>query len=228
MSQQVSIALEGIDGAGKSTVLEAVFTLLGQRGFDVAAFKYTGRRSDLCGRIIKRLYRSQELEFPLSVISKNRPLQELLFAHQARRNLVDFQRRNCSEVLLYDRSAITGFAYNGQIFGRNRVSELFVSIAESGLVPDYVLYLDVNPLIALDRIQARREGNTHDERLDVLTQTVANYQALVTGNWKPHAIRHIKWFQINGELPPDQVAKQATEIVLTIMHSEASDDSDKA
>lgn len=224
MKQQASIAIEGIDGAGKSTVLNSLLLLLNQRGFDVAAYKYTGRRTDWCGRLIGRLYRSQDLRFPLTTLSRNRALQEVLFAYQARLNLADVQRQNTNRLLLFDRSAITGFAYNGDLFGKNWISEAFVTTVEYSLITKYAIYLDVAPQVALSRIMTRPGGMTHDERIDVLTRVVANYRALFNRSWSPYVLRKTTWFLVDGEQALSQVTQQVMDIVLKILGYRSSDE----
>jgi dTMP kinase len=144
------VVVEGIDGAGKSSVLRAVRAAAEPLGIEVVSSREPtdgpwGRRlreSAAQGRL------SLEEELDLFVRDRRQHVQELLLPVLDRGGLV-----------LLDRYYLSNAAYQG---ARGADPDAVLALNESfAPVPDLVLLLDCDPLVALERI--KRRGGVADE-----------------------------------------------------------------
>lgn len=166
----VFISIEGIDGAGKSTHLEAIETRLRACGAQVARTREPG------GTPLAEQLRELLLNAPMD------PVSEALLMFTARRDNVlrvirpALQR---GEVVLADRFADSSFAYQGG--GRGvplAVLEQLEAWACEGLTPDLTLWFDIDPAVAAQRrAQARAADRFESEDLAFFERARAAYLA---------------------------------------------------
>lgn len=144
----VFVSVEGIDGAGKSTHLEAVAEWLRRRGRHVVSTREPGG-SALAERL-RELLLNEAMD----------PLTEALLVFAARRDHL----RRCIEpalargdVVLCDRFTDATFAYQGAgrgfDLGRLAILEDWV---QQGRQPDLTLWFDLDPALAAERRGAAR------------------------------------------------------------------------
>ncbi len=151
------VVVEGVDGAGKSTVLRDLSEHCRSRGLAVTVSREPtdgphGRRlraSATEGRL------ALEAELDLFVRDRRDHVHSLIQP-----------ALNRGEVVLLDRYYLSTAAYQG---ARGADPEAVLALNESfAPVPDLVLLLDLDPLISLERIQARGGGTDAFERLEAL------------------------------------------------------------
>jgi dTMP kinase len=144
------VALEGGEGAGKSTQLRLLETWLVEQGHDVVVTREPG--ATRAGARIRAL-----LLDPASSLSPR--AEALLYAADRAQHVAEVVRpalrRGC--VVVSDRYADSSLAYQGagRELERDDVARLS-RWATGGLVPDLVVLLDVDPAIGLRR--AREQG----------------------------------------------------------------------
>jgi dTMP kinase len=144
------ITLEGGEGAGKSTVLEAVRGQLAQRGIDVLVTREPG------GTPAGEAIRAVLLDAKLRGLCAEAELL-LMFASRAQlvRELVT-PALAAGRWVLSDRFTDASFAYQGG--GRGQSGERIADLerwAAAGMVPDLTLLLDLSVADGLRRVNGR-------------------------------------------------------------------------
>jgi dTMP kinase len=151
MTQPRFITLEGIEGAGKTTVADHIIHSLRGRGITVHATREPG------GTVVAERIRTLVLDRGAEHIS---PTAETLLMFGARQVHIDNLIRPAlarGEWVLCDRFTDATHAYQGG--GRGVDRELIDRLAQAvhgDMVPDCTLLLDVPVRVGLERMQARR------------------------------------------------------------------------
>lgn len=164
------ISIEGIDGAGKSTHLDAIAQRLKAAGATVCATREPG------GTPLAEDLRAMVLNRPMD------PLTEALLVFAARRDHVVNVIQPAlarGEVVLADRFADASFAYQGG--GRGvplaQLNPLEAWACE-GLQPDLTLWFDLDPAEAAQRRARAREADRFEaEDLAFFERVRAGYAA---------------------------------------------------
>jgi dTMP kinase len=165
------ITIEGLDGAGKTTLADSLAAELGDRGVDVELLREPG------GVELAERVRAVVKDPALTVD----PRAEALLYAAARAQL-------CAERVapllqggtwvLLDRFVDSSLAYQGggRGLGVDAVREINV-FATGGLRPDRTLYLRIDPETGLDRVGGRG-GADRFEDLELLRRVAATYDWL--------------------------------------------------
>ncbi len=164
----VLISVEGGEGAGKSTVIDAMQQLLARRGWEVTLTREPG--GSAVGEVIRKAlldpaYRLvPETELLLMFASRAQLVRELIRPALAR-----------GAAVLTDRFTDASFAYQGG--GRGIDSGLIADLERwaAGIKPDLTFLLDVGVQVGLDRARARGVQLDRIEReQDVFFERVRN------------------------------------------------------
>ena len=142
------ISLDGIDGAGKSTQIDLLRQYLEAKGARVACFRDPG--STKLGEAVREILLHRE-DIPLANTS------EMLLYMAARAQLVAEQLRpalQSGSTVICDRFLLANVVYQGVAGGMN-VDELWSvgKCATGGLAPDITIVLDIDPAVAVKRLQ---------------------------------------------------------------------------
>ncbi len=198
-----SIALEGIDGAGKTTQVKKLADRLTREGFPVNIWHYTDK-NNRWGRIIKGLY-SQNGKEP-SFLSKSRYLQEMLYALSARANLRKLTLYEDS-VILSDRSVICAYASH-----IGRMPFWFIDMVEPNMSPDTAILINIPPEEGLKRIGSRGTGFL-DENLGELRLFEQGYRDIM-GTQRPRKLRHTQFKLVDGLGSEEEVSERVYRAVI--------------
>jgi len=159
------ITIEGLDGAGKTTVAIALLDTLRSRGVDVRLLREPGGVH--AAELIRGLVKDPELQISARA-------EALLYA-AARAQLVEEALRPLLEqgvCVLLDRFVDSSLAYQGagRELGVQQVREIN-EFATGGLTPDLTLLLSLDPAVGrkrsheratpLDRLELESEGFFH-------------------------------------------------------------------
>jgi dTMP kinase len=145
------ISFEGIDGAGKSTHIGAVAERLRQRGADVVCTREPG------GTELAEQLRALLLHAPMDAMT------EALLVFAARRDHLQLVVRPAlarSATVLCDRFTDATFAYQGA--GRGFDIGVLTQLehwVHGDLQPDLTLWFDVDPSIAIRRVEHARAAD---------------------------------------------------------------------
>ena len=150
------ITLEGIDGAGKSTHIEAVAERLRARGADVLCTREPG------GTALAERLRDLVLHMAMD------PLTEALLVFAARRDhllQVILPALESGKTVLCDRFTDATFAYQG---GGRRfdlgVLQQLEHWVQGELQPDLTLWFDLDPALAAARRSGAREADRFEQQ----------------------------------------------------------------
>ena len=198
MSLGKLITIEGLDGAGKSTLATALAQAIAERGVEVELLREPG--GVVLSERIRGLVKDPELEIGARA-------EALLYA-AARAELVDERVRPLLQegvTVLLDRFVDSSLAYQGAARGLGIEQVRAINLlATGGLAPDRTLLLQISPATGGGRQQTRgaapdrleREGESFFQAI------AAAYEQLARG--EPQRIR-----TIDGEQAATRVLEQA-------------------
>ena len=164
------ISLEGIDGAGKSTHLQALADGFRQRGHEVLVTREPG------GTELAEAIRELVLHRPMDAMT------EALMVFAARRDHLVKQIEpalRAGQTVLCDRFTDATFAYQGggRGFDLNVLGQLEKWV-QQGRQPDLTLWFDLAPALAAQRRQAARSPDRFEAQDEAFFERVrAGYEA---------------------------------------------------
>ncbi|MFC4024146.1 dTMP kinase [Oceanobacillus longus] len=154
------ITFEGGEGAGKTSILHAIYTKLKGEGYDVLTTREPG------GIEIAEQIRKIILD-PVHIEMEERT-EALLYAAARRQHLVEkvLPALKQGKVILCDRFIDSSLAYQGHARGLG-IDEVFAinQFAIKDCMPDLTLFFDIDPKKGLDRIAANKDRERN--RLDL-------------------------------------------------------------
>ncbi|MCI4373102.1 MAG: dTMP kinase, partial [Thermoplasmata archaeon] len=165
------LALEGIDGAGKSTLARSLAARLRRRGLTVLL------RREPVDPTLGRLAQEASLRDPWTG-AVYFTLDRFLARPALER---DLQR---SDFVVTDRSLHSTLAYQGSALGRVALRRLEELGPRATVVPDRVILLDLTPTEALRRVGRRASARGPLERRRTLGRVATRYRRLARdGGW---------------------------------------------
>ena len=208
MSKGFLVSLEGPEGAGKTSVLEALIPILEDRGVEVLTTREPG------GALIGEKIREVILDPSHTEMDPKTEL--LLYIASRRQHLVEkvLPALAAGKLVIMDRFIDSSVAYQG--FGRDLdidAIDWLNEFATDGLKPDLTLYFDIEVEEGLARIAANsnREVNRLDmEGLDLHRKVRQGYLSLIEreGN---------RIEKIDASLPLDQVIENTQQLLFDRM-----------
>ena len=166
------ITLEGSEGAGKSTNVDAVCEVLQLSGIDFIRTREPGGTPMAEALRHAMLHRWDEDVDPLAELL-------LVFAARAQHlTNVILPALQTDRWVVCDRFTDATFAYQG--YGRQLDLQTLTALeswVQKGLQPDLTLYLDLDPAIAEQRIAAREKDRMEVERRDFFVRVREGYLA---------------------------------------------------
>jgi dTMP kinase len=191
----VLITVEGLDGAGKTTLIEG---LAGALGGEVVVLREPGGVE--VSERIRALLADPALEID--------PRAEALLYAAARAQLVATKLRPLLEAgttVLLDRFIDSSLAYQGggRGLGVAAIRELN-AFGVAGLSPDRTLLLRIDPAVGLARISGREADRLEREALAFFTAVASAYDELA-------AAEPERFVVLDASLPPEQVLAAALD-----------------
>lgn len=170
------VVIEGLEGAGKTTARDTVANVLREHGVNNIVFTREPGGTPLAEKLRDLFKRGVDNELPTIKA-------EVLMLYAARVQLVETVIKPALEHgawVVGDRHDLSSQAYQGG--GRGTDLQLMFLLRDAVLGsfrPDLTLYLDLPPLIGLQRAQIRGElDRIEQEVLPFFTRTHARYLAL--------------------------------------------------
>ncbi|UDG81440.1 Thymidylate kinase [Candidatus Profftia lariciata] len=170
------IVIEGLEGAGKTTACNTVINILHQKGIkDIVSTREPGgtQLAEEIRKLVKKKFKKDKLNY----------IAEVLMLYAARVQLVNNIIKPAllrGAWVVADRHELSSQAYQGG--GRcidDRLMQLLHDIVLGNLNPELTIYLDLPPIIGLER--ARRRGSLdriEQESLDFFERIRARYLTL--------------------------------------------------
>ena len=208
MSKGFLVSLEGPEGAGKTSVLEALIPILEDRGMEVLTTREPG--GVLIGEKIR------EVILDPSHTEMDPKTELLLYIASRRQHLVEkvLPALAAGKLVIMDRFIDSSVAYQG--FGRGLdidAIDWLNEFATDGLKPDLTLYFDIEVEEGLARIAANsdREVNRLDmEGLDLHRKVRRGYLSLLEKETD-------RIEKIDASLPLDQVIENTQQLLFDRM-----------
>ena len=208
MSKGFLVSLEGPEGAGKTSVLEALIPVLENRGVEVLTTREPG--GVLIGEKIR------EVILDPSHTEMDPKTELLLYIASRRQHLVEkvLPALAAGKLVIMDRFIDSSVAYQG--FGRGLdidAIDWLNKFATDGLKPDLTLYFDIEVEEGLARIAANsdREVNRLDmEGLDLHRKVRRGYLSLLEKETD-------RIEKIDASLPLDQVIENTQQLLFDRM-----------
>jgi dTMP kinase len=200
------ITIEGLDGAGKTTLADSLTLTLANRGIAVKTLREPGGVE--ASERVRGLVKDPELTIGARA-------EALLYA-AARAQLVEEALQPLLEAgtwVLLDRFVDSSLAYQGGGRGLGLAQiEAINLLATGGLQPDRTLLLWIDPELGRARAQGRDEAPDRLEReqRDFFEAVAAAYQELAAAN--PDRIR-----TIDATQQPEQVLEQALRAIADLL-----------
>jgi dTMP kinase len=179
------LALEGIDGAGKSTMSKKLVRELRQRGH-----RAIGRREPY-DRALGRLAQEAARRDPWTGA-----VYFTIDRFLARPNLDhDLDRYS---VVITDRSFYSTLAYQGSALGSAAVHQIEALSARATVAPERVVLLDLPPTVALRRLGSRGGSRGPLERRRTLERVARRYRTMA---------RRGKWLVVDARRPVPELVR---------------------
>jgi dTMP kinase len=193
------ITFEGIDGAGKTTHIDALEQAWRQQGRDVVRTREPG------GTPLSEKLRDIVLHDGMD------PLTEALLVFSARRDHIQqviLPALARGAWVLCDRFTDATFAYQGSGRGFElSVLRQLEAWVQEGLQPDLTLLFDLPPAIAAGRLQAARQP----DRFEALDQ--AFFERVRAGYLARQAEQPGRFAVIQADARPEDVAEQIRQVI---------------
>jgi len=202
------VTFEGGDGAGKSTLIDGLHRFLSEKGETVLQTRAPGG-TDL-GDKIRRLL--------LEGSTGMNPRSELFLfladrAEHVERVIIPALKQG--KIILCDRFNDSTLAYQGVARGLDSTMvRSFCDFAAAGVVPDLTLYLDIDPVLGLERSE-KKSGVKDRMESEALSFHQKIRDAFRTeAKLEPQRIR-----QMDGSLSPHTLLQQAIDIIYAVFPS---------
>ncbi len=202
MKKNLFIAIEGIDGSGKSTQAKNIAKRLEAEGHKVyLTFEPTDMR---IGKMIRSILGGKEKadEKVIAALFVADRLDHLL--HETNGIIKKLEE---GYTVITDRYYFSSYAYHGAHVDMDWVIASN-SMAAQTLKPDVNIFVDVSPEIAMKRINANRESIEIYETLDNLKAVQAQYlRAFEKLKHEEHIVT------VNGDETPEKVTESLWEVL---------------
>jgi dTMP kinase len=194
------IVLEGLDGAGKSTVQRALL-----RRWKAAGWRVAGRREPANPELGARAIAAAPVA--PSVAALYFTLDRLLARPAVERLLAQ------GRLVLQDRSFYSTLAYQGSLLPAEHRRELEKLQRYVAIVPDLVALLDVPPSEGLRRVVSRGGPRSPIERLRFLKRVAKEYRRLA---------KRDHWLVVNARSPLPEVVRTIDQVVARVRRNRKS------
>lgn len=200
------IAVEGIDGAGKNTLVTAVTNQLRSQGHSVSSMTFPAYRQTIFADFADRALHGQ-----LGDTADSAWAMALLFAldrKERRQAIVDAAREN--DVLIIDRYVASNAAYS---LARTQDPAIVEWIEKTEFgdfqlpLPDVQVCLATSVGVAADRARNReatdvqRTRDTYEKDSGLQERTLAAYQKFAGGSWQS------PWLMLTGDDGADRLVE---------------------
>lgn len=166
------IALEGCDGAGKSTIRLKLAEYIRAQGFPVVEVGQHSWLDIIAARVIIDA-RENRASFSSEIIADSYRKDKLL-------HMTENIRKNGREgLVISDRSFISDIVYQEALYGMAAEETLDAYLQLDIIKPNILLYVSVDVTVAVERIERRAKHRRHYERETDLKRVLEIYQRIL-------------------------------------------------
>jgi len=164
------IAIEGIDGSGKTTIANLLYSKLSEKYNKITLMKEP-YDNDLSKKIKEIISKEHEKNLDYGYL-----LALLFTADRSIKNIDLKKYLNSDYIIISDRSIYSTFSY--QILYEGIDIEWLKCVSKYIIRPDITFILDVDPKIAVERINSRNKNITSYENTEFLKKVRENFLKL--------------------------------------------------
>jgi len=164
------IAIEGIDGSGKTTTANLLYSKLSEKYNKIKLMKEP-YDNDLSKKIKEIISKEHEKNLDYGYL-----LALLFTADRSIKNIDLKKYLNSDYIIISDRSVYSTFSY--QILYEGIDIEWIKCVSKYIIRPDITFILDVDPRIAVERINSRNKNITSYENTEFLKKVRENFLKL--------------------------------------------------
>lgn len=201
------IVFEGPDGSGKSTQVRRVAQYLQQVGMDTVICTEPWDRTDIGKLLRKELSEGKYRKAHAALFLADRmALQESFVGPQLK----------AGKIVLSDRSFVSTLAYQQS---NHRLSWLLQLHTSMLCYPDHIVYVDVTPKVAAERIASRGGKKEIYESVEVQKHIRINYMEVLDNRMitriyqKAGLVKTPTIHIVDGDLPEEEVTKMIVESI---------------
>ncbi|WP_294615109.1 dTMP kinase [uncultured Gilliamella sp.] len=199
------IVIEGLEGAGKTTAINTVATILNQHNIDDLQFTREPGGTPIAEALRNIIKNGLDNEFLTDKA-------ELLMLYAARIQLIENVIKPSLKLgkwVIGDRHDLSTQAYQG---GGRQLNTVFIETLKNQVLgdfkPDLTLYLDIDPEIGLMRAKSRG-------KLDRIEQQSLSFFKRIRQRYQELAKQDSTIITIDAEKPMANVVKQIEQILVT-------------
>ncbi|MCG2868529.1 MAG: dTMP kinase [Candidatus Nanopusillus sp.] len=193
------IAIEGIDGSGKTTIANLLYNELSKKYNKIILMKEPYDK-DLSKKIKEIILKEHEKNLDFGYL-----LALLFTADRSIKNIDLKKYLNDGYIIISDRSIYSSFSY--QILYEGIDIEWLKCISKYIIKPDITFVLDIDPKIAMERINSRGKSLTSYENIEFLKKVRENFLKLKEIFPEDNII------YINGEEKPEDILNKILNII---------------
>ncbi|NAZ25925.1 MAG: dTMP kinase [Nanoarchaeota archaeon] len=193
------IAIEGIDGSGKTTIANLLYNELSKRYNKIVLMKEP-YDNDLSKKIKEIILKEHEKNLDYGYL-----LALLFTADRSIKNIDLKKYLNNDYIIISDRSIYSTFSY--QILYEGINIEWLKCISKHIIRPDITFILDVDPKIAVERVNLRGKNITSYENIEFLRKVRENFLKLKEIFPEDNII------YIDGEEKPEEILDKILNII---------------
>lgn len=196
------ITIEGIDGAGKTTIVEQCVNILNQNGYKAVHF-YTSSDFNIYWNIVKKGIESKSIDVDTNQLLHN--IAFLSYLNSIFISLLNEYDYVISEWYIYGKMVLTEL-YTDNNSSSKALKLLRTELSNGNiLLPNYSFFIDTNPYIARERITKRNNILESKEELDMLIKAYSIWQNYI----KKYSIE-----KIDGNLEIEKITSKVLKRVL--------------
>jgi thymidylate kinase len=203
----IYIALEGLDGSGKSTLFKNLIEIFktDEISFDTLCPTQISKPNSIPEKVYRSNKKFKRLNF----------YRTLIFAYRSFKasSKVNWQ----ASLILGDRSIVVTYVKHWRkIFNSPFLTVMFVNLIEPFIKsPDYVLLLDAPENILLNRITQKNVIEI-DETPENLRLMKNAYQE-IRNAYKISRLRKTKWIDIDSSKQPDELVQEVYAVIKSLI-----------
>lgn len=202
------IAIEGIDGCGKSTFIKKLFEMKVFNDYNVLydCSPYDSEVSKVIRKMLKNEYKLSN-----KVLHKELLSLFMLDNHIHGNEVTKFLFEDTKNLVITDRYIASTFAY--QSLNANLKDIMNMSKEYNGITcPGLILYFDISPKLSLNRVNNRGEEKEIFEKSEVLERVKRNYYKAFKALYKLTK-KNICIVSIDASLSKDEVFDIAFRVI---------------
>jgi len=200
------ITFEGGEGSGKTTLIEMLTNELNQLGYNILKTREPG------GSKIAEEIRNVILN--VDNVDMDYKTEALLLAASRRQHLTEviIPALNAGKIVICDRYVDSSLAYQGYARGLG-IKEVYEinNYAIEGILPELTIYIDIDPIIGLNRIKGRDKV----DRLDL--EEISFHTKVKEGYLELAKMFKERFKVINGNRTPEEIYEDIKKEILKIL-----------